>query len=113
MTVLDRLKELEAKATKGPWQADRNFVDHHHAKSLCSCHTGPADAALIAAVRNALPHLIAVAEAAAMLKEAERVMLDPKSGHGDRSGACDDEKHARRKSDAALAALTKEVADAG
>lgn len=63
--TIERLKELEAKATIGPWRNDFNGDIWHGGKprdwvGRCS----DANAALIASARNALPALIAVAEAA-------------------------------------------------
>ena len=67
--MIERLRELEQAATPGLWQ----FIEPHH---LCRADGYPlasmvtlyrsrhADAALIAAMRNALPALLDVAEAA-------------------------------------------------
>lgn len=75
--MLERLKELEAKATPGPWQAVGNGV---HAKDRAIAGEGflfdhegvlcdDDDARLIAEMRNALPKLLALAEAAKKFKK--------------------------------------------
>ena len=69
MTKLEWLMELEAKATKGPWDVDcldegiRHLV--RNVGHACDC-LGPGryDGGFIATMRNSLPHLLAVAEAA-------------------------------------------------
>ncbi len=61
---LDELKKLDAAATLGPWQ---NEFDYIHSKetgeTLCR-GDDYGDMELIAKTRNALPKLIAIAEAA-------------------------------------------------
>ena len=77
MNALERLKELEAKATPGPWEsvdfgvhservaiAGRGFLVNDEVDSVY-CHQSDAD--LIAEMRNALPKLLAVVEAADIL----------------------------------------------
>jgi hypothetical protein len=65
---LRELKDLEAKATPGPWWAVQNEIDHadvrnDRKRSLVTARFVD-DAALIAEARNALPKLLAIAEAA-------------------------------------------------
>lgn len=77
---LDEIERLEAQATPGPWQASTSegdvFVNGADMSSFV-CHLGTeapdgmADAAFIAAARNALPALLRVARAALDLVEAE------------------------------------------
>lgn len=87
LPTLDELRALERAATPGPWKAETWYgeVDgefaavgpHHQPQPVGEDgdyeDDGPtgtvamraeADAALIAAARNALPHLLAIAEAA-------------------------------------------------
>lgn len=84
MTIIDKLRELEAKAMPGPWeyQPDQDIPGHRepdyirvgnvHLRvdqelmqiNVCDWH-------LIAAMRNALPALLRVAEAAVDWSNAE------------------------------------------
>ena len=60
MIDLDELERLlkAPGATPGPWEQDRNYVRRQWGGGLTSCdRTG--DAALIVALRNAAPELIA------------------------------------------------------
>ena len=86
--MLDQLKALEAAATPGPWpvgfifwslrQVEKSCNDtvysHMDGAELSDDESGrcpsKTDAPLIAAARNALPDLIAVAEAANRLRSA-------------------------------------------
>lgn len=82
MRIVDRLRELEAKATPGPWRTEAlsigtrvRFSDSERRwsdDSVCAIESDMqyADAALIAATRNALGKLLAVAEAAMALRDA-------------------------------------------
>jgi hypothetical protein len=78
-STLTRLRALEAAATKGPWEwkhecstaieDDFNIVtgDTRHRGNVCELNVSSEDranAALIAALRNAAPALLAVVEAA-------------------------------------------------
>ena len=76
MTPLERLKELNEKATRSPWMAHNagihwnnpdliNWEIRWNADGECVADTvyGEADAHLIAATRNLLPELIALWEA--------------------------------------------------
>lgn len=69
MKTIERLKQLLAKATPGPWYRSQNIVGSYHATSgivygqICSDATWE-DVDLIADTRNALPALLAVVEAA-------------------------------------------------
>ncbi len=82
-TVVARLRELEAAATEAPWE-----VAHDHESSVALVQTADgtgiaydviydADAALIAEARNAIPALLAVAEAAALAAEDIGQCADP------------------------------------
>src|SRR3990167_2148576 len=75
MTKLERLQALEREATKGPWVWDEDGdlmalweLEPCDGDIVLGMYTGdkpePADAALIAALRNAAPDLIQVALAA-------------------------------------------------
>lgn len=103
MTVLERLKELEAKATKGPWvehgetwEGDSTagygltlpdkgcvfvsrWTDRGTPDKLLPIDE--ADGRLIAAMRNALPHLITVAEAVKFAVEENYDILLPSHAH--------------------------------
>ena len=57
LPTLDELRALEKAATPGPW--DQKSEDEHRVTP----REGPEDEALIVAMRNALPHLLAIAEA--------------------------------------------------
>ena len=59
MTKLERLQALEQEATKGPWRSDLRGILRFNARG--SGYVDTADAALIAALRNAAPDLIRVA----------------------------------------------------
>ena len=87
--TIERLKELDAAATPGPWTLnlgdDGQYVETHDRPrgmdprlwdGIVVVVSGPTDEAdpdgeLIAAMRNALPALLAVAEAAANLFTAK------------------------------------------
>lgn len=90
MTTLTEFKEIEAKATKGPWRLDvksHPFDEHYEAK-ICGDifvlvdfngpnypHKQP-NAELMTISRTALPALIAVAEAmAGALKNSRFIMI--------------------------------------
>jgi hypothetical protein len=88
MTAVDELRALDAAATEGPWECgrfcreadgDRNLVFGEETeiypppgeRGPVAVVRGPAEnAALIAAMRNALPGLLAVAEAAKAERDA-------------------------------------------
>jgi len=64
--TLDQLRELEQAATAGPWlsEPDRVFVPEKHVDGCYCIRDIPEhDAALIAAMRNALPALLEFVEA--------------------------------------------------
>lgn len=79
LTELDRLKELEAKATPGSWNTDKNDIDRHrYLVRIRTANRGILfrttnygkmieDAELVVAFRNLLPKLIAVVEAAKLI----------------------------------------------
>ncbi len=70
---LNELKRLDAKATPGPWRDEQNAIlDSNDAwiADAAFAHSGARNSALIAAARNALPALLAVAEAAKRLRDA-------------------------------------------
>ena len=77
--TLDRLRELDGKATKAPWRPciwDAMERPHVHADHVEPYRCGPrgdlpitkADAELIAEMRNALPQLLADAETLAQIR---------------------------------------------
>lgn len=75
--VVARLRELEAAATRGPWAATpATMAGRQMYKVTPQCtdrgSMSGEDAALIAEARNALPALLAVAEAAAALERLIR-----------------------------------------
>jgi len=63
---LDELKRLDAEATPGPWRDTDYGVERVgvYGEIVEDPRMGEPDRALIAAARNALPALLAVAEAA-------------------------------------------------
>lgn len=67
MIDLDRLAELEAKATQGPWDVARDPEGWRLTSPLCSvaqvfkCYQREANADLITSLRNHAPALIAAA----------------------------------------------------
>jgi hypothetical protein len=72
MKLIERLRELEAVATPVPWEVEsRNMVR----TDLTKLHKGygisakPSDCQLIAEMRNALPKLLAVVEAADIIRK--------------------------------------------
>ncbi len=71
MTILEHLRSLEAAATPGPWgitcDSDWACIETAARLVIPSMPVGE-DADLIVAMRNALPVLLAVAEAAAAFK---------------------------------------------
>lgn len=88
MTVLERLKELDAEATKASESGGPVFM---------------LNIQLVYATINALPHLLAVAEAAKAM--SDELIDEDTSPRG--------VKFAHAKLHTALAALTKEATDAG
>jgi len=84
MSTVEMLRELEAKATPGPWRGVMRMVEieDEARPDICTCNTAffdqwrndtkwdrpdteaIANAALIAAMRNAMPALLRVADAA-------------------------------------------------
>lgn len=100
MTIIDKLRELEAKATAGPWAyspyGDENTCgvgvvmdandepivgldeteDSIVVESVAPEVEGHANAALIAAMRNALPALLRVAEAARVAFDDYKMLVD-------------------------------------
>ena len=83
MNTIAKLREMEAKATKGPWDTNgswRVFAGLHTETLKVVCYSGNNiqtrtqinndNIDLCAAARNALPTLLAIAEAAGKVKEA-------------------------------------------
>lgn len=71
MNTLERLKELEAKATPGPWRSARvaesieiRQEKFNKPRIAYLYEVGRSDAEFLVAMRNALPSLLAVVEAA-------------------------------------------------
>src|SRR3990167_1621571 len=88
MTKLERLQALEREATKGPWVWDEDGdlmalweLEPCDGDIVLGMYTGykpePADAALIAALRNAAPDLIRVAVALQDLGHEPGCLIDP------------------------------------
>lgn len=115
---LAALVELEKRATPGPWGVDRDDDDEEWVCIEANGTTvvGPdpwdaggverlCDAALIAALRNAAPALIAVAKAA---REWKRVRESHHLLHGDIEAAFKAWTAARNKLDDAVRALVGE-----
>lgn len=82
MTLLEKLKELSAQATPGPWEVSKNLpwvvvspepakLGEGHVYVSCACGGGnnEGNSAYLASALNALPALIAVAEAAKWVME--------------------------------------------
>jgi len=67
-TIITRLTELEAKATKGPWQRAKtpDGIDDSNGHPFLDCRM-PDDAEFLVLLRNALPALLAERQA---LREA-------------------------------------------
>jgi len=84
---LDELKALDAAATPGPWHSASWGVGDGGVDVVFYPDIDSADAALIAAARNALPKLLAVAEAA---KRVCARMRDGEPGITDYDDAVDD-----------------------
>jgi hypothetical protein len=71
--TIERLRELEAAATPGPWAWRSRSIDGPTGRWIAYLPTegeGLTDVELIAATRNALPALLDVAEAARQLIDA-------------------------------------------
>ncbi|HYX39977.1 MAG TPA: hypothetical protein VE954_43325 [Oligoflexus sp.] len=83
MNTLDRLKELESKATPGPWDHDINghlfqFKKPGHEGDIVWVDTFN-DASLIVEMRETLPKILALVDAFKVLDlrcEVEDVMVD-------------------------------------
>jgi hypothetical protein len=70
MTTLERLKQLEAKATPGLWAYAIESGDYFLMTADYTNNVGSdEDVEFIAEMRNVLPKLLAVVEAAAELEE--------------------------------------------
>jgi hypothetical protein len=67
MNTIQRLKELHEKATPGPWRISLSGS----VQSVSGDHARDGDGDLVVAMRNALPQLLAVAEAAQVLLECK------------------------------------------
>src|SRR3990167_663025 len=111
MTKLERLQALEREATKGPWVWDEDGdlmalweLEPCDGDIVLGMYTGdkpePADAALIAALRNAAPDLIRVALAAQWYIECLEAVLERRPVRG-----LDEAQHGY---EAALIALDQE-----
>jgi hypothetical protein len=93
---IERLKELEAKATPGPWllatsnggfivEFDGNYVLDAFVSDVLAQDKQRANAKLIAEMRNALPKLLAVVEAGDELARAfpEAIAVLQREGYKD------------------------------
>lgn len=81
-----RLRELEAKATPAPWDIDHDarqggadqIVEFRSGRTLTiafgTSNGNEDDLPLIVSVRNALPHLLAIAEAAKHVATSAQIM---------------------------------------
>lgn len=60
ITMIEELRRLEAEATPGPWKTDGTFIENKTHILATSYHPENCerDAALIVAMRNALPELL-------------------------------------------------------
>jgi hypothetical protein len=88
MTTIERLRELLEKATPGPWEStDKDGLYANIREPTIEAESGRVadmydlcDAALIVAMRNTLPALLEVAEAAKAYSESggfdEKLWLD-------------------------------------
>ena len=121
MNTLDKLKELQAAATPGPWVVGGSYTvrtmrssldwiarvrDRHHS------HADSEDAAnakLIVTLHNALPDLIEVAEAAKASRDWINAGKMTKCYMGDKSIDAYELIVIEKRLDAALAKLTEEV----
>jgi len=108
MKLIDRLKELDAKATPGPWQSVEYGV-HSRKKAIAGRGFGPlidnhvcdtvicdqSDAELIAASRNALPKLLAFVEAYDDWEENGGFYAQPGERLSDARRALDEENESK------------------
>src|SRR5690606_36143739 len=69
---IDELRRLEAEATPGPWDVSGLTVYDTCMDSVASTHSA-ADAALIVAMRNALPELLKALETPVAWRTRQRV----------------------------------------
>ena len=103
MTNLTDLEKLEKAATPGPWKMNAfpNYSRGGLTKFIVEYNTlTTSDASFIAALRNAAPHLIAVAKAAAKL-----------AGHGHpHSGACSTDHYVNTQCDCGYEELQNALA---
>jgi hypothetical protein len=78
--MVARLRELEAAATPGPWEViDQIFFAGDDGLGEMDTQR---DAALLVAARNALPQLLAIAEAVALIAEQQQKTLSVLRQHG-------------------------------
>lgn len=86
MTDIAELRRLDQEATPGPWDVSGLTVYDTCMDSVASTHSA-ADAALIVATRNALPELLAKAEAhdalVSALESINQYGTDTLSGNAD------------------------------
>ena len=89
MTLLERLKQLEADATPGPWKyAEDTYSPNYRIHGVTFAQFSVPDVKLITEMRNTLPKLLAVVEAFKQLHNTatESGREDP-SGHDFMDGA--------------------------
>ncbi len=108
--TLSRLRALHEAATPGRWERDdKRVLGGPRGDETASCTWSEApcqNAALIAAMRNTLPALLAVAEAADRVVLADRA-FNALEQFDDAGPACDEQDAAHEALDAALDALRK------
>lgn len=88
MNLIERLKQLEAKATPGPWKPIINeesgrvsYIEPSFGAEHCHwdgwyISANSVDGKLVAEMRNALPKLLAVVQAASSLAESAITQAD-------------------------------------
>jgi hypothetical protein len=95
MSVLERLKKLEEAATQGPWEVTKTSYPGQVLlvrgdAFTASTQLPTSDAKLIAEIRNVLPKLLAVVEAA--IWQLHDNPEDTQQGLADALAALEDEK---------------------
>lgn len=82
MNTIERLKELDAKATPGPWQTRFIYRAYSAGRDLPDLEYGTKpeqdwpDCELIAEMRNALPELLAQGEILAALAKSHEAQME-------------------------------------
>ena len=119
MTLLERLKEQQAKATPGPWEVSKDLpwvvispepakLGKGHVYVSCGGGNNEDNATYLASALNALPDLIAVAEAAKMVLKVAADWDKVHPEDADYDTVLGDHIVSVSELDAALAKLTEE-----